>query len=85
MELIVNMDDMEMADLLDELTYRLLANAASRAQARDRAAIIGYWAEQQSTRLSAGRGLRVDHASVVAEALVPAEEHNAAPAGQDAA
>jgi hypothetical protein len=35
MDLIVNMDDMEMADLLDELTYRLLANAASRAQARD--------------------------------------------------
>ncbi len=27
-------NDMEMADLLDELTYRLLADADSRAQAR---------------------------------------------------
>lgn len=71
MDITLNMTDMDMADLLDELTYRLLANADSRAQARDRAAILGHWAQQQAARLNTGRGLRVDHAAVVAEALGP--------------
>ncbi|MBW3617398.1 MAG: hypothetical protein KY446_06525 [Proteobacteria bacterium] len=65
MDITLNMTDMDMADLLDELTYRLLANADTRAQARDRAAILGHWAHQQAARLATGRGLRVDHTTVV--------------------
>ncbi len=71
MDATLKMTEMDMADLLDELTYRLLANADSRAQARDRAAILGHWAQQQAARLNTSRGLRVDHAAVVAEALAP--------------
>ena len=85
MDLMLDTTNMDMADVLDELTYRLLVNADNRTQARDRAAILGYWAEQQLARLSAGRGLRADHDSVVAEALAPSEEHPAPPARQDAA
>lgn len=84
MDITLNMTDMDMADLLDELTYRLLANADSRAQARDRAAILGHWAQQQAARLNTGRGLRVDHAAVVAEALAPTV-HRPRPADQSAA
>ncbi len=84
MDITLNMTDMDMADLLDELTYRLLANADSRAQARDRAAILGHWAQQQAARLNTGRGLRVDHATVVAEALAPTA-HCPRPADQPAA
>jgi hypothetical protein len=80
MDITLNMTDMDMADLLDELTYRLLANADNRTQARDRATILGHWAQQQAARLDTGRGLRVDHASVVAEALAPAA-HRPRPAG----
>lgn len=71
-----------MADLLDELTYRLLANASSRAEARNRVAVLGHWAEQ--ARLDAGRALRVDHAAVVVEALGELTERPAAPAQQHA-
>ena len=84
MNVTLNMTHMDMADLLDELTYRLLANANSRAQARDRATILGHWAQQQAARLATGRGLRVDHAAVVAEALAPTE-HRPLPADQPAA
>jgi hypothetical protein len=84
MDITLNVTDMDMADVLDELTYRLLANADTRAQARDRAAILGHWAQQQAARLDTGRGLRVDHDSVVAEALAPTE-HCPRPADQPAA
>ena len=84
MDITLNMTDMDMADLLDELTYRLLANADSRAQARDRAAILAHWAQQQAARLATGRGLRVDHTAVVAEALAPTA-HRPRPAHQPAA
>lgn len=84
MDITLNMTDMDMADLLDELTYRLLANADTRAQARNRAAILGHWAHQQAARLATGRGLRVDHTTVVAEALAPTA-HCAGPADQPAA
>ena len=84
MDITLNMADLDMADLLDELTYRLLANADTRAQARDRAAILGHWAHQQAARLATGRGLRVDHAAVVAEALAPMA-HCPRPADQPAA
>ena len=84
MDITLNMTDMDMADLLDELTYRLLANADSRAQARDRAAILAHWAQQQAARLATGRGLRVDHTAVVAEVLAPTA-HRPRPAHQPAA
>lgn len=60
---------MDMAEQLDEITYRLLASAASRTEALQRVAIVGHWAEQQAARLQAGHSLRLDHDQVVSEAL----------------
>ncbi len=76
--------ELDMADLLDELTYRLIANVTSRSDACDRVTIIGYWADQQTARLTTGRALRVDHEAVVAEALA-LTGHSAPPADQPAA
>lgn len=64
---------MDMAELLDEITYHLLAGASSRAEALNRVAIVGHWADQQTARLRAGRALRLDHDQVVTEALAPHE------------
>jgi hypothetical protein len=60
---------MDMAEHLDEITYHLVADAPSRAEALRRVAIVGHWADQQATRLWAGRALRLDHDQVVAEAM----------------
>ncbi len=60
---------MDMADMLDEITYRLVATAGSAAEARQRVAIVGHWAREQEARLARGRQVRVDHHRVVAEAV----------------
>lgn len=60
---------MDMAEQLDEITYRLVATATSRDEALRRLAVVGHWAREQSERLAAGRPVRVDHDQVVAEAL----------------
>lgn len=60
---------MNMAQLLDDITYRLLATASDAGEARQRLAIVSHWAQEQDTRLAADRPLRVDHERVVAEAL----------------
>jgi hypothetical protein len=60
---------MDMAEQLDDMTYRLLASAASRTEALQRVAIMGHWAEEQAARLQAGRTLRLDHDQMVSEAL----------------
>jgi len=60
---------MDMAEQLDEITYQLLATAASGAEARRRLAIVSYWAAEQSARVARKRPLRVDHDQVVSEAL----------------
>ncbi len=44
------MDIDDLADELDEITLRMLSNARSRTQARQRVAVIGYWAHQQAAR-----------------------------------
>ena len=63
---------MDMAALLDELTYRVLASADSGNDARARLAVIMHWAAEQDGRLAAGRRtLRLDSAQMVAEALRP--------------
>ncbi len=59
---------MDMAAVLDELTYRL-ASAKDGREARHLAAVVGHWANEQSARLARRRPLRVDHEQVVAEAL----------------
>jgi hypothetical protein len=61
---------MDMVEQLDEITYHLLASAPSRAEALQRVAVVAHWAEEQAKRLRAGRPLRLDHAAVVAEALL---------------
>jgi hypothetical protein len=58
----------DMVDELDAITYHLLAGASDDVEAR-RVGIVAYWARQQAERLAAGQSLRLDHASVVAEAL----------------
>ena len=60
---------MDMAAVLDELTYRL-ASAKDGREVRRLAAVIGHWANEQGERLAKRRPLRVDHEQVVAEALV---------------
>ncbi len=60
---------MDMAEQLDEMTYGLLASAASRTEALQRIAIMGHWAEEQAARLQAGRALRLHHDQLVSEAL----------------
>ena len=60
---------MDMAEQLDEMTYRLVASAASRTEALQQVAIVGHWAQQQAARLQAGRSLRLDHDQMVSEAL----------------
>lgn len=60
---------MDMAEQLDDMTYRLLASAASRTEALQRVAIMGHWAEEQAARLQVGRALRLDHDQMVSEAL----------------
>ena len=60
---------MDMAEQLDDMTYRLLASAASRTEALQRVAIIRHWAEEQAARLHVGRTLRLDHNQMVSEAL----------------
>lgn len=61
---------MEMSFLLDELTYRALVSAGTRAEARARVAVIAHWAGEQEARLAAGvYALRLDSAQMVAEAL----------------
>ena len=60
---------MDMANELDDITYRLLATAADATEARRRVAIVRHWADQQAERLAQGRPIRVDHAQVVSEAL----------------
>jgi hypothetical protein len=60
----------DMAAELDELTYRLLASAADGREARQRAAIVAHWANEQSLRLAAGRKLRIDNDRLVDEALL---------------
>ena len=59
---------MEIAAVLDELTYRL-ASATNGREARRLAAVVGHWADEQSARLASTRPLRVDHDQVIAEAL----------------
>jgi hypothetical protein len=59
---------MDMAAVLDELTYRL-ASASNGREARRLTAVVGHWADEQSARLAQRRPLRVDHEQVVAEAL----------------
>ncbi len=59
---------MDMAAVLDELTYRL-ASAKDGREARRLAAVVGHWANEQSARLAKRRPLRVDHEQLVAEAL----------------
>ena len=59
---------MDMAAVLDELTYRL-ASAKDGREARRLVAVVGHWANEQSARLAARRPLRVDHEQVVVEAL----------------
>ncbi len=61
---------MDMVEELDEITYRFVAGANSRAEALQRVAIVAHWADEQAKRLRAGRPLRLDHDAVVAEALV---------------
>jgi hypothetical protein len=58
----------DMAAVLDELTYRL-ASASNGREARRLTAVVGHWANEQSARLAKRRPLRVDHEQVVAEAL----------------
>ncbi len=65
---------MDMVEHLDEITYRLLAGASSRAEALQRVAVVAYWAEEQTQCLRAGRPLRLDHDAVVAEALLDDEQ-----------
>ena len=60
---------MDMAEQLDEITYRLVATATSRNEALRRLAIVGHWAREQNERLTTGRPVRVDHDQVVAEAV----------------
>ena len=61
---------MDMTALLDELTYRVLADAKNGKDARARLAVISHWASEQDARLAAGkRTLRLDSAELVAEAL----------------
>ncbi len=63
---------MDMIELLDELTYRVLASAENGAIARARLAVIAHWAAEQDERLAAGkRTLRIDSGRLVAEALSP--------------
>jgi hypothetical protein len=61
---------MDMVEELDEITYRLIAGASSRAEALQRVAVMAHWADEQTKRLRAGRPLRLDHGAVVAETLV---------------
>ena len=61
---------MDMATELDELTYRLLASATNGREARERAAIVDHWANEQSLRLAGGRKLRIDNHRLVEEALL---------------
>ncbi len=68
---------MDMAAVLDELTYRL-ASAKDRREALRLAAVVGHWANEQSARLAKRRPLRVDHEQVVTEAL--AQRSSAEPA-----
>ncbi len=70
---------MDMASELDQLTYRLLASAANGREARERAAIVGHWASEQSARLASRRKLRIDNQRLVDEALA-ALGSDAAPA-----
>lgn len=60
---------MDMAEQLDEMTYHLLVGADSRHQALQSLAVVAHWAEEQTQRLTAGRHLRVNHATMVSEAL----------------
>lgn len=60
---------MDMAEQLDEITYRLVATAATGREARRRLAIVSHWAHEQDQRLAAGAPVRVDHDQVVTEAL----------------
>ncbi len=60
---------MDMVTELEELTYRLLASAANGREARQRAAIVAHWANEQSARLARGRKLRLDNDRLVDEAL----------------
>ncbi len=69
---------MDMVEHLDEITYHLLADAPSRAEALQRVAVVAHWADEQAKRLRAGRPLRLDHDAVVAEALVDERAHRAA-------
>lgn len=43
---------MNMAQLLDDITYRLLATASDAGEARQRLAIVSHWAQEQDTRLA---------------------------------
>jgi hypothetical protein len=69
---------MDMTEELDEITYHLLADADSRHQALQRIAIVAHWANEQAARLEAGRPLRLDHATVVAEAITRPVRRSAA-------
>lgn len=68
--------------MLDEMTYRLLADAESGSQARGRAAIIRYWTQQQSAeRRTGGCGPTTPGGG---EILPTAESTKAPHAGRDA-
>ncbi len=69
---------MDMTEQLDEITYHLLAGADSRHQALQRVAIVVHWANEQAARLEAGQPLRLDHATVVAEAITRPVRRSAA-------
>ncbi|MFN2503028.1 MAG: hypothetical protein ABR540_02140 [Acidimicrobiales bacterium] len=69
---------MDMAAVLEDLTYRLLASARNGTEARQRAAIVAHWAQEQGARLAAGkRLLRVDNEQLVAEALAGLDKPSA--------
>jgi len=59
---------MDMAEWLDEMTYRLLVCADDGAQAREHLAIIRRWVDTQGAQLQQGEPLRADHQRMVDEA-----------------
>jgi hypothetical protein len=70
--------DSEVRDPASTPVWVTTKGADSRLQALQRVAIVAHWANEQAARLEAGRPLRLDHATVVAEAITRPARRSAA-------